>query len=91
MKPKVNFFYDISSSELRESDAYSEDEPLAKQSKHDIAASNRLNKLDSLNWKLDHGPQVNQNLAKSLNRGIANVFCMCSLLGFADNYKPPDK
>ena len=45
--------------------------------------------LDSLNWKLDHGPQVNQNLAKSLYRGIANVFCMLSLMDFAENYKPP--
>ena len=48
MKPKVNFFEDVSSSELSESDEYIEDEPSAKQSKHDVASSDRLTKLDSL-------------------------------------------
>ena len=91
MKPKVNFFENISSSELSESDEYSEEEPPAKQSKHDVASSNRLTKLDSLfSEKMDHGPPVNQNLAKSLNRGIGNDFSMRSVLDFAENHKRPD-
>ena len=62
---------------MSESDEYSEDEPLAKHLKHDVAASDRLTKLDNLfSEKLDHGPPSNHNLAKSLNRGIGNDFSM---------------
>ena len=76
---------------MSESGEYSKDEPPVKLLKHDVAASDRLTKLDSLfSEKSDHGPPVNQNLAKSLNRGIGNDFSMRSVLDFAENYKRPD-
>ena len=91
MKPKVNFFEEVSSSEMSESDEYSEDEPPTKRTKHDVSSSDRLTKLDSLfSEKSDHGPPVNASLAKSLNRGIGNDFSMRSVLDFAENYKRPD-
>ena len=76
---------------MSESDEYNEDEPLAKHLKHDVAASDRLTKLDNLfSEKLDRGPPSNHNLAKSLNRGIGNDFSMGSVLDFAEFYKRPD-
>ena len=75
------------------------EEPPTKQAKMDgVGPENgskvgisKLSKIVGLfNDKSDRGPNVNENLAKSVNRGVTNTFKMKSVLEFADNYKPPE-
>lgn len=40
--------------------------------------------------KSEQGPKVNENLAKTVNRGISHNFSIKSALEFGDNYKTPE-
>lgn len=98
------FFAEDTDSESDESDEDCEDdeeivEPPSKQAKFDAAEAgngsnntqSRLSKLDNLfKDKSEQGPKVNENLAKTVNRGISYNFSIKSALEFGDNYKTPE-
>ncbi|MCG8047947.1 MAG: hypothetical protein N0E48_20400 [Candidatus Thiodiazotropha endolucinida] len=74
-------------------------EPPLKQSRSDKSCpevssegnSAKLSKLDKLfSNKSEQGPKINENLAKSLNRGISNNFEIKSALEYGDIYKTPE-
>ncbi|MCG8048880.1 MAG: hypothetical protein N0E48_25305 [Candidatus Thiodiazotropha endolucinida] len=92
-------------SESSDSDDESEEnesgnEPPLKQSRSDKSClevcssegnSAKLSKLDKLfSNKSEQGPKINENLAKSLNRGISNNFEIKSALEYGDIYKIPE-
>ena len=97
-------FIDNSDSESSDSEEEGDEEddseePPSKQTKlNSVEGENRsgdshskLSKLNNLfNDKSEQGPKVNENLAKTLNRGISNNFSIKTALEFGENYKSPE-
>ena len=95
----LSFYSDSSESEEEGQSEDDTGEPRAKQSKQDSSegekrendSNSKLTKLDNLfSDKLEHGPKVHENLAKSLNRGISTDFSIKTALEFGENYKSPE-
>ena len=54
-------------------------------------SESKLSKLKSLfNDNVDQGPQVNENLAATVNKGISSNFNIKTALEFGDTFKPPE-